>query len=427
MTEKLLTIDSAPTNRERDSESGWLHVKNNRLTQDQVAPYFGHEIPQAQEHGLEPDRIYYAWRHPEELEKAVDRFNGIPLLIEHKTDSADKPLQTERVGSVGTSARWDAPYIYNTLSVWDSDAIDKIEDGSLRDLSVGYRYDPDFTPGKTPDGVEYDLIMRNIRPNHVALVADGRAPDCLVADSNIGVINMEEDDKKQEEKRVATDASDFTEFVRQTLENSGVELSAENLDKIVRTFAESHAQYEEAKAAEAKREIEGTRDDELTQTPPAQTVANDDDDVDFQSEAERRAFEAGVRYGEKREKADPARIDRDHERDGEERYLNRTDDNCPVANDADSIAKAVRTYLAEQFKAAADVRSVLGEVDVMSFDSAGAIYVEALKNMGVVAHVNPQNAKSIFLALSENRGSRTMASDSQSVSGQEEFISKMFQ
>lgn len=29
----------------------------------------------------------------------------------------------------------------------------------------------------------------------------------------------------------------------------------------------------------------------------------------------------GVKYGEKREKADPKRIDRDHEREGEERYL----------------------------------------------------------------------------------------------------------
>lgn len=35
----------------------------------------------------------------------------------------------------------------------------------------------------------------------------------------------------------------------------------------------------------------------------------------------RAAFEMGVKYGEKREKADPKRIDRDHEREGEEKYL----------------------------------------------------------------------------------------------------------
>ena len=33
------------------------------------------------------------------------------------------------------------------------------------------------------------------------------------------------------------------------------------------------------------------------------------------------AFEMGVKYGEKREKADPTRIDRDHEREGEKRAL----------------------------------------------------------------------------------------------------------
>lgn len=34
-------------------------------------------------------------------------------------------------------------------------------------------------------------------------------------------------------------------------------------------------------------------------------------------------FEAGVLYGEKREKDDPKRLDSDHEREGEERYLEK--------------------------------------------------------------------------------------------------------
>ena len=426
MIEKL-TLDSEPTNRTLDSESGWLHVKNNRLTQDQVAPYYGREIPQAESHGLDLERIYYVWRNPEELEKAVEKFNGIPLLIEHKADSADEPLRRERVGSVGTSARWEAPYIYNTLSVWDSDAIKKIEDGSLRDLSVGYRYEPDFTSGKTADGIEYDLIMRDIRPNHVALVADGRAPDCLVADENIGVQKMDE-----EKKLAAEDATDFTQFVRNTIEAAGIALSEEDADKLVRTFAESHAKYEEAKAEEAKAEIEGTRDEdtvegEAEETPNADKAV-EDDGIELNTQAEKLAFEAGVRYGEAREKANPERIDEDHEREGEERHEEEVDDDCPMAKDAALVAKTVREAIAAQFKAAAEVKPIVGALDVLSFDSAGQIYAEALKQMGVSTHVTESNAKSIFQALAADRKAKAdaMVGDRATVNGQAEFLANIF-
>lgn len=108
--------------RRRDA-NGYLHVETSRLTADQVAPYYGREIPNAQEHGLDLDRIYYAWRAPEELERALSSFNGVPLLIRHKFDSADNPLKDERVGTVGTSAKWEPPFVTNALSVWDENEI----------------------------------------------------------------------------------------------------------------------------------------------------------------------------------------------------------------------------------------------------------------------------------------------------------------
>ena len=83
---------------------------------------------------------------------------------------------------------FDAPYLKNSLVVWDGEAIKLIEDDKQKELSCGYRYRADMTPG-TYEGVRYDGVMRDIRGNHVALVEEGRAgPDVLVADS---IANMQ--------------------------------------------------------------------------------------------------------------------------------------------------------------------------------------------------------------------------------------------
>ncbi len=176
-----LTFDAAPSARSVD-ENGFLHVASSHITKATVNPYYGREIPGCERLGLDPERIYYGFRDPEELRRSLPTWAGLPLHIEHHPDSADAPEKLTRVGAVG-KAVWNAPYIDAPLTVWDRQAIDAIEDGSFRELSCAYRYEPDFTPGRY-EGVEYDFVMRDIRGNHVALVEEGRAgPDVVVADA----------------------------------------------------------------------------------------------------------------------------------------------------------------------------------------------------------------------------------------------------
>ncbi|MGB8839433.1 MAG: DUF2213 domain-containing protein, partial [Aliidongia sp.] len=62
--------------------------------------------------------------------------------------------------------------------------IDAVESGAQRELSCGYRYVAEMSPGTSPDGVKYDGRMTQIVANHVALVEAGRAgPDVMVADA----------------------------------------------------------------------------------------------------------------------------------------------------------------------------------------------------------------------------------------------------
>lgn len=177
-----LAFDRSASARRVD-ENGYLHVASSHITKATVNPYYGAEIPGWEAAGLDPQKVYYGFRDPQELQKSLPTWAGLPLHIEHHVDSADDPQKLTRVGSVGTNVLWNAPYVDAPLTVWDRQAIDGIEDGSFRELSCAYRYTPDFIPGEY-EGTPYDFVMRDIRGNHVALVEEGRAgPDVVVADA----------------------------------------------------------------------------------------------------------------------------------------------------------------------------------------------------------------------------------------------------
>jgi 8-oxo-dGTP pyrophosphatase MutT (NUDIX family) len=170
------------SDRQYDSE-GRMHVKDSNLTKANVCPYFGKEIPDYDKLGLDPERKYMLLRDPKELEKAVKTANGRPVLDKHEASTAADHPKELTVGATGTNARWADPYIKNDLSIWPNYASQAIEDGSQRELSAGYSYKPDMTPG-TYQGVPYDGVMRDIAFNHFALVVEGRAgKDVAVADA----------------------------------------------------------------------------------------------------------------------------------------------------------------------------------------------------------------------------------------------------
>jgi uncharacterized protein len=168
--------------RETDRD-GRMRVKSANISKACVNPYVGHEIPGWQDLGLDPNKIYKLLRDPEELEKAAPTFNGIQLLKKHVPVNADDGQKWDVVGTTGSHAEYDEPYLRNSLFVWTKDGIDLIESEDQKELSCGYHYKPDMTPGDF-NGTSYDGVMRSIVGNHVALVKDGRAgPDVVVGDS----------------------------------------------------------------------------------------------------------------------------------------------------------------------------------------------------------------------------------------------------
>lgn len=184
-----IALDSASV-RHKDA-NGYLHIDSSHISKEQVAGYYGAEIGPVEGADIKPDVIYYGYRPGAELERAADTFNGIPVLFEHHSEGAENPCKEFRVGSTGTDAAYNAPYLDNSLHITDSVAIAAIESGEYRELSCAYGFVMEWTPGEF-NGQKYDFIMRDIQGNHVALVNEGRAGhDVRVADAAPNTIQGE--------------------------------------------------------------------------------------------------------------------------------------------------------------------------------------------------------------------------------------------
>jgi len=152
--------------------------------------YFGREIPNWQELGLDADRVYRLYRDPEELAKGASTFNNLPILNKHIRVTAEEPKQENVVGSIGSDVSFSAPFLQASLSFWVASAIAGIESEQQCELSPAYYYRADMTPGVSPDGEAFDGSMRDIAGNHLAVIETGRTgPDVYVADSNPFVKN----------------------------------------------------------------------------------------------------------------------------------------------------------------------------------------------------------------------------------------------
>lgn len=430
-----LAFDRSASARRVD-ENGYMHVASSHITKATVNPYYGAEIPGWEAAGLDPQKVYQGLRDPQELQKSLPTWAGLPLHIEHHVDSADDPQKLTRVGSVGTDVRWEAPYVDAPLTVWDRQAITAIEDGSFRELSCAYRYTPDFTPG-VYEGTPYDFVMRDIRGNHVALVEEGRAgPDVVVADRQTintqqhggimqgikkffrgaqdsdpaveqqevdlaqAIIDLHKIDPRTGEIIDITEDEDKEKEIRKLLGELADKLEPEQLKKLQDALTDLAYSKPTGDEAEDGNDLaEGTQcDEEPVREHESESMkkAMGACGLDADDPALSKAFAEGVKYREK--------LDREHEGEGENKPLgededgNKADDTAQdgalrragrvlTAKDARRIraeaAADARAHIQALYRAVDAVRPLVGQLDAMSFDSAGDVYAHTLKSCGV--------------------------------------------
>lgn len=463
-----LAFDKAMSFRWHD-EDGRMHVDRSNLTRVQVAPYRGSEIPGWQEIGLDPEKVYYGYRPAEELSdpETIKSVIGIPIQLNHHLDYPEAPAMDTRVGSTGDQAAFDGTFLSNSLHIQNENACQLIRDGSMRQLSLAYKYEPDFNSKGEFKGQKYDFTMRNIRGQHLALVEEGRAgPTCVVEDHALQEKTMDMEDKlpskgandeggngevEKTEVGIADAMGMLANLLRglhktnalgETVDITEDEDKNAKIQEVAGMFAKLGASEEDVKKltdtladlayapdedqAGAQDEDDETKKDDgsAAQDGDGKCAKDEDEDLaqvahdaleacglDAESPEFQRAFAEGVKYGERKEKEEPKKLDREHEREGEEKHLDG-------AQDAALVRRVKALEKREQIRSAlAECRGVLGDCRVAAFDSAEGVYIEALRQKGVsVKGINPRNARQLYLgviqgeSLARKRGQ--IASDS---------------
>lgn len=387
-------------------DNGYLHVQDCPVTKEQVVDYFGHEIPGYEALGLEKNKLYPVYRPAGELEKSVALWNGLPLLIEHKTDSAASPQKNLRVGALGSNARFDAPYLRVSLSLHDKDAINGIETGEKRELSGGYTYTPVKQAG-TFEGKAYHIIMTDIRPNHVALCKRGRAGgDVSVSDQQPLSITIKESFMSKWKTRIVN-ALKGKKMTFDGEPDQVAEQVATEVAEIVEAVVAEELEAKTAPAAESAgspNEEEPPVKDSLaeklkTLLAPLLAGKNEVDGkpVDTFINELATALKTTTDEGGT---PDPAIGDNNGTNNGTSNGQNKEEK--PVTGDSalsvEAITKAIASQLHNQFrakeKAAETVRPLVGNISAMAFDSAEEIYSYALKNKGMNPESYPRAALS---------------------------------
>lgn len=351
-----MPIDTARTY----DENGYLHVSTSNITKEQVVPYVGDTIPNWQELGLKPKAVYQIYRPAEEIEKAAETFNGLPLSLDHWNMDAENMPKDKIVGSLGTDAAFEKPYLKNSLTVTDADAIKRIENGEFRDLSAGYLCDVEMQDGMF-DGKHYDGRMKNIRGNHVALVREGRAGhDVRVADAAM---------KGGETMDIWKNL--FVELVEKIKNGGEMPMEEIKSEEIMKEDSApdmtNNAPVVEV-ATEAKdEEPVDVLADEIRE---AMTAAG----LDPEDKAAQKAFLAGVAYAKPAEDEKPAE-DACKDAEAADACKDTAQDSAPVFD---------KQMAAALYTAAEEVAPHIGKIsNPFAFDSAADIYKKALDAKGI--------------------------------------------
>lgn len=331
--------------------NGHLIVERTVLSKAAVNPYRGKEIPGFESLGLDPEKVYYLLRDPAELERAAKTFSKKQLLIRHVPVDSDEPQKEDTIGTIGSDITFESGMLYGDLCVWDGYAIDLIESEKMKELSAGYGYTPDMTPGEY-EGQHYDGVMRNIFGNHVALVERGRiGRDAIISDHQTVDLETEMKLKKGALPEVAAQIKKALGMDADIPENQlhailtavklGMDVSPEDL-----VGAKDEDDGKKADAERKKLE-ETDRDDR-------DAKAEDEDDKKSEDEDDKKA------------------------EDEDDKDTKKAMDAALSATKNDTIKQ-----MTAMFSAVRDVEPLVGVIAMDGFTRADDVYKYALKQKGI--------------------------------------------
>jgi hypothetical protein len=249
------------------------------------------------------------------------------------------------VGCV-SNITFENPRLYGSIAAWTQEGIDLIESGEQGQLSAGYYFTADMTPGVTSEGEAFDGRMRNLKANHVALVKEGRVgPESAIADQLPPELSpMPATSKYPHLAKFLPAGADLQAFDKAMDEEKE---KAE--DEANGCYGKTKDEWESMSAADKKKARDSWKDD----------------DVKDGKAKDGAAEEEGV--------SKPVK--------GEDHAITRVDIDALLAADRAMQRSVIMAAVQDLSEAREAVKPLVGQAPVM--DSAEAVYIYALGKSGI--------------------------------------------
>lgn len=198
--------DAYPLSTRTTTSNGYLKATA-RLTRTGIFNYLGSELGLNDENASKIIRVY---KPSETIFNDLNAYKGLDITYQHPDEyinSNNYMSSNQVVGVVISSGTRDAElpdYVTCEVLIKDAKAIAAINSGCV-EMSLGATSTLVFQNGVTPEGLEFDAIVKEQVLNHVAIVPAGRAGAMArILDHNLGgTMNKNTEADKQDVSTIA--------------------------------------------------------------------------------------------------------------------------------------------------------------------------------------------------------------------------------
>lgn len=348
------------TNRHID-DNGFLFVEDNAILRDGIMEYYGSELGDTIEDiKLEPDKIYKVYLSKQEMIKSMDLWSLLAIVDDH-TWLDPSNVKGNQIGSIGeilnTKEIDGQTFLYCNLRFTDKKAIEKISNNEKVELSTAYEHGV-----KKSSNPNYDFEIYDLKPNHLALVDEGRAGR-RVRVSNENTTKSSINLLTKNNKKMAD--------IKLIIDGNTIDLS--------KFFAEEKGEGDHETSITSANACNEEEDKE----DKKENKKSKNEDKEEDKEEEKKEENKKSKNEDKEKKDDKDDKKSENEEDEDKKDEKSKSMNSQMINSLIEKAKEdVKAEFVNRQKAYNSVRAKVGEFDYSEMDEKG-IYSHALMNSGI--------------------------------------------
>ena len=359
-------IQNALSERHID-DNGYMHVDRSPILRTGILEYYGSELlPKDEEDNftadsidgfkIDPDKVYKVYISEEELRKAADSFQLLPITDDHTwLGDEGKDAKDYQQGSTGENAYVEDGFLYVPLKFTGKEIVEEVENHEKEELSASY-YNR-FIKSDNPD---YDFLAVDIKGNHLALVDKGRCG------SAVRVLNS-----IKEKKEMANKAKVVNEAI---LKLDGKEI---NLDQFFKEEAD-----EKDNGADVHEDSISENEDKRAIIDEIGGILKDKVDEELWRTIEGKIEKLAYEGSETSQSDNECRTKNEEDKDEEDKEDKAKSENSMMLKIANAIRSENAKNEQEKVKAYNAASAVCGNFNAFGM-SAKDMYVKALNHLGV--------------------------------------------